>query len=114
MFTKEQIEQLRPFEEYFISATAANYVRSIPADRIMTITNIWNTASGEKEKGPTSCGVCQLNFIKKVGKHYFKDKEKYEREQSTNLEKQVEEILEFVENNIQKPKRSAKKKEKPE
>ncbi len=74
MFNKEQIKALQPYEEYFESATVANYVRNIPGDKITAIKTIWEEASGEKVKEKLTCGACLLNFIKRVGQNYYKDK----------------------------------------
>lgn len=74
MFTKEQIKELAPYEEYFESATIANYVRNIPNEKITKIKEIWETASGEKVREKLTCGACLLNFIKRVGDNYYKDK----------------------------------------
>lgn len=90
MFDKKQIEALAPYQSYFESATIANYVRNIPADKIAIIKDIWEKASGEKVKEKLTCGACLLNFMKRVGTHYYKDKK------------------------IINQKKNAKKKEKPE
>ena len=74
MFNKEQIKELAPYESYFESATIANYVRNIPGDKLATIKEIWEKASGEKVKEKLTCGVCLLNFIKRVGQNYYQDK----------------------------------------
>ena len=74
MFNKKQIETLAPFESYFESATIANYVRNIPGDKISIIKQTWEEASGEKVKDKISCGACLLNFMKRVGQNYYKDK----------------------------------------
>ena len=76
MFSKEQIEELSQFHSYFESAVVANYVRNIPSSSLAKIIDIWQKASGEVIREKMSCGVCQLNFFKKVGKHYFEDKKK--------------------------------------
>lgn len=74
MFNKKQIETLAPFESYFESATIANYVRNIPGDKISIIKQTWEEASGEKVKEKLTCGACMLNFMKRVGQNYYKDK----------------------------------------
>lgn len=74
MFNKEQIKALQPYEEYFESATIANYVRNIPSDKIQIIKDTWEKASGEKVKEKLTCGACLLNFMKRVGQNYYKDK----------------------------------------
>lgn len=90
MFDKKQIEVLAQFESYFESAVIANYVRNIPADKIQIVKEIWEKASGEKVKEKLTCGACLLNFMKRVGSNYYKDKK------------------------IINQKKNAKKKEKPE
>ena len=74
MFTKEQIKELAEYESYFESATVANYVRNIPGDKLSKLKEIWETASGEKVKEKLTCGVCLLNFMKRMGQNYYKDK----------------------------------------
>lgn len=74
MFTKEQIRELAEYESYFESATVANYVRNIPGDKLSKLKEIWETASGEKVKEKLTCGVCLLNFMKRMGQNYYKDK----------------------------------------
>ena len=113
MFTREQIEELKPYEEYFCTATVANYVRNIPGDRIEKIKQIWTAASGEIIRERMTCGVCQLNFLKKVGKQYYKDKEHYEREMRNELASQSESVDQALAKITEtKPKkRNAKKKE---
>lgn len=74
MFNKDQIKALQPYEEYFESATIANYVRNIPGDKIQIIKQTWEEASGEKVKEKLTCGACLLNFMKRVGQNYYKDK----------------------------------------
>ena len=81
MFTEEQIKELGQYETYFESAVIADYVRNIPSDKLAKILKIWEEASGEITKGKLTCGVCQLTFFKKVGKHYFKDKKYYASEE---------------------------------
>jgi hypothetical protein len=74
MFNKDQIKALQPYEEYLESATIANYVRNIPSDKIQIIKQTWEEASGEKVKERLTCGACLLNFMKRVGQNYYKDK----------------------------------------
>ena len=74
MFNKEQIKALEPYEEYFESATIANYVRNIPGEKITTIKEIWEKASGEQVREKLTCGACLLNFMKRVGQNYYNDK----------------------------------------
>ena len=74
MFTKEQIKELAEYESYFESATVANYVRNIPGDKLSKLKEIWETASGEKVKEKLTCDVCLLNFMKRMGQNYYKDK----------------------------------------
>lgn len=90
MFDKRQIKKLEEFEGYFESAINGNYVRNIPADKISIIKETWERASGEKEYARMTCGACQLNFIKKVGRHYFADKEKIKAKEEKKNDKEKE------------------------
>lgn len=74
MFNKKQIETLAPYEEYFETATVANYIRNIPGDKLAIIKSTWEEASGEVVRERLTCGVCLLNFMKRVGQNYYKDK----------------------------------------
>ena len=119
MLSREQIERLKPYEEYFTSAVVANYIRNVPADKLDVIRTIWEEAGGEKKNGKMTCGVCQLNFFRKVGKQYFQDKKAYVREDA-EIAAQIggqltsPAIDEALENKAKTPRRNAKKKEKPE
>ncbi len=74
MFNKKQIETLAPYEEYFETATVANYIRNIPGDKLAIIKSTWEEASGEVVRERLTCGACLLNFMKRVGQNYYKDK----------------------------------------
>lgn len=122
MLSREQIERLKPYEEYFTSAVVANYIRNIPADKLNDVRTIWEQAGGDKNVGKITCGVCQLNFFRKVGKQYFKDKkelEKNDQEIAVQIGGQltspaIDEALENLANKGKTIRRNAKKKEKPE
>jgi hypothetical protein len=94
MFDKKQIETLAPYESYFESATIANYVRNIPADKIATIKEIWEKASGEKVKEKLTCGACLLNFMKRVGQNYYKDKRLINQKKNAKKKKEPEQLNE--------------------
>jgi len=94
MFDKKQIETLAPYESYFESATIANYVRNIPADKIATIKEIWEKASGEKVKEKLTCGACLLNFMKRVGQNYYKDKRLINQKKNAKKKKEPEQFNE--------------------
>lgn len=94
MFDKKQIEALAPYESYFESATIANYVRNIPADKIAIIKDIWEKASGEKVKERLTCGACLLNFMKRVGQNYYKDKREINKKKNAKKKKEPEQFNE--------------------
>ena len=90
MFDKRQIKKLEPYENYFETAVNGNYVRSIPMNDITVIKETWEAASGEKENAKMTCGACQLNFVKKVGRFYFADKERIKAQEKKNGKKKTE------------------------
>ena len=115
---------------YFTSAVVANYIRNIPADKLNDVRTIWEQAGGDKNVGKMTCGVCQLNFFRKVGKQYFKDKKELEKkvqeepyEPDPEIAVQIggqltspaiDEALKDLANKGKTIMRNAKKKEKPE
>lgn len=119
MLSREQIDRLKPYEEYFTSAVVANYIRNIPADKLNAIRTIWEEAGGEKNVGKMTCGVCQLNFFRKVGKQYFQDRKAYNNEDAEIAAQiggqltspAIDEALENLANKAKTPRRNGKKKE---
>lgn len=73
-FTQEQMTTLSSFEKYFTTAIKSSWCSYPGHAAIITMKDIMTTI-GYKVPVRESCGRCLLDFIKDVGKIYFRDKE---------------------------------------
>lgn len=97
LFTKEELNELSKWETHFRTAVLSNYKRGTLRADDARIAEIYEAASGEKINKNFGCGLCNLNFYKKVGSKYFADKEKQEAiEYAEEAAKAATEIVEFV------------------
>lgn len=78
---KTDLEQLKKYESWFSSALYYDYIRALWKADMDVLIPIYERWTGKKSNINGSCGRCKLEFMKKFGKLYFKNKEEYEREQ---------------------------------
>lgn len=81
VFTKEQIERLSAYEQYFTTAIRSRYARYPGTPALMTIHKILTEATGRTSILHTSCSSCVFRLLVDCGTLYFKDKEELERSQ---------------------------------
>lgn len=89
-FTKDQIEILSKYEDYFHTATKANYTRNPGRTGLTEMHRIFKSATGSAISLNTGCGHCIYNLVKAVGVAYYKDKA--EMEALANKEVKTEDI----------------------
>ena len=112
LFTNEEIEELSKWEKHFRTAVLSNYKRGTLRTDDARIAEIYENATGEKINKNFGCGICSLNFYKKVGNKYFADKEKQQAiEDAEGVAKAATEIVEMIGEMIS-PKKNNKKKDK--
>lgn len=79
--TKEEFNVLSEFEDNFIKAVKAGYIRAVKTSDILKIEEI-----GQRNNigiiSNKSCGKCVLNYFKQIGKLYFDFKEAEEKKQA--------------------------------
>ena len=68
--------KLKKFESYLYTAKYANYVRSLSNVQVAELSDI--AAEIDIHYTNNHCGLCILNFVKKVAEKYFEQKEKNE------------------------------------
>lgn len=85
-FTEEEIKTLSKWEKHFRTAVFSNYKRATVRADDAKISEIYENATGEKTNKNFGCGICSLNFYKKVGNKYFEDKSFYEEEEKAGDE----------------------------
>ena len=78
-FTKEQIELLAPFEEYFSTAVKASWCRH-PGSALQTIHRILHDATGDNRRLDTNCQHCIVSLMRDAGRLYFADREQMRTE----------------------------------
>ena len=78
-YTKDQMEALSPYEEHFITAVRARWCRYPGQDALRRIHQIFTSATGDRRRLNSSCGVCILHLMRDAGTAYLKDKEELAR-----------------------------------
>ena len=78
-FTKEQLEFLSVYEDRFHTAIHLNYYRNVTNAALNKIANVYDEATGTKTNRNFGCSACIMNYLREVGKLYFKDKEEYNK-----------------------------------
>ena len=73
-FSKEEMEILSKYEQYFHTATKANYTRNPGRAGLTEMHRIFKSATGSAISLNTGCGHCIYNLVKAVGVAYYKDK----------------------------------------
>ena len=77
-FTKEEMEILSKYEQYFHTATKANYTRNPGRTALQEMHRIFKSATGSAIGLNTGCGHCIYNLVKAVAVAYYKDKAEME------------------------------------
>lgn len=106
-FIKEQIDKLKPLEKYLTSSYKYGYKRGTSTDENKLLIDVWYELTGETLKN-FSCGTCNLNNYKTVGKVYFDSIAKLEEEENnkvTNTDEQCQETQEATKGTCRKRKR---------
>lgn len=77
-FSKEEMEILSKYEQYFHTATKANYTRNPGRTALQEMHRIFKSATGSALGLNTGCGHCIYNLVKAVAVAYYKDKDELE------------------------------------
>lgn len=76
----KELELLKKYEEWFNTAINYDYISALWDGDFKILIPIYEKWIGKKEKINTKCGSCRLDFMKQLGKVYFKKLEEYEKE----------------------------------
>ena len=77
-FTKEEMEILSKYEQYFHTATKANYTRNPGRVALQEMHGIFKSATNSAIRLNTGCGHCIYSLVKAVAVAYYKDKAEME------------------------------------
>lgn len=80
------METLSAFEDRFRSSIYFDYYRNLSAGNLDKIASVYDEATGKRSNRNWSCGTCIMNYLREVGKIYFKDKEEYEKKAEQMVE----------------------------
>ena len=89
-FTKEEMEILSKYEQYFHTATKANYTRNPGRVALQEMHGIFKSATNSAIRLNTGCGHCIYSLVKAVAVAYYKDKAEYEE-----MEKKIVKALDL-------------------
>ena len=84
-FSKEEMEILSKYEQYFHTATKANYTRNPGRTALQEMHRIFKSATGSAIGLNTGCGHCIYNLVKAVAVAYYKDKEELAKAEEMQL-----------------------------
>lgn len=110
-YTREQIEKLNKYRNTFETALNSGFARNIGSIALREIESIYDAAYGSHYKYNAGCSVCVLNFLKRVGKEFFKDEEVYIKQAEELAMQQNNQSDLQTEEAPKKNKRTRKKKE---
>ena len=80
---EKDLEILEKYESWFRTAIKADYIRALWDSDIKILIPIYEKWTGKKIS-VNSCGKCKLDFMKKLGKLYFENKQKLEEDIKNN------------------------------
>lgn len=87
---EKDLEQLKKYESWLHSALYGDYIRALWKSDMEILVPIYEKWTGKKINMNSACGKCKLDFMKKLGKLYFNNKEKMELEDGKNTERRIE------------------------
>lgn len=79
---EKDLEQLSRYENWFYTSIKCDYIRALWKSDFDILIPIYEKWTNTKPRINTSCGKCVLDFIKRLGKLYYKNKEDYEVRQT--------------------------------
>ena len=86
-FSKEEMEILSKYEQYFHTATKANYTRNPGRTALQEMHSIFKSATNSAIRLNTGCGHCIYSLVKAVAVAYYKDKEELAKAEEMQLKK---------------------------
>ena len=88
---QKDLEILAKYEPWFHSAVYSDYMRALWKSDFDILIPIYEKWTGAKAKGNMTCPKCKLNFIRELGKLYYKNKEYEKQSKQTEGESHSEE-----------------------
>lgn len=105
-YTEEQIQRLEKYRKNFETAVKSGFARNVGSIALKEIEDIYDEAFGSHYSYNSGCGVCVLQFIKRVGEPFLKESEIYrkraekKKEEAEKTNWQVVEDVEVRDNSL--------------
>ena len=90
-YTKEQIEKLEKYRKTFETAVRSGFARNVGSIALKEIEEIYDEAYGSHYSYNNGCGVCVMQFLKRVGEPFLKEAEAYKKKEEREKAEQEEE-----------------------
>lgn len=87
MMTKEDYEVVSKYSNHIYTATKHNYTRNIPSSELDILLDIYKRTTNQNYRLCKHCSTSIMNFIKELGKVYYRAKETYEITEKENTKK---------------------------
>lgn len=72
---KNDLQILSKYENWFYSAVYCDYIRALWDSDMTILVPIYEKWTGQKTNMNNACAKCKLDFMKRFGKLYYKNKE---------------------------------------
>lgn len=96
-YTREQISRLEKYRKNFETAVNSGFARNIGSIALKEIEEIYDEALGSHYSYNNGCGVCVLQFIKRVGKPFLEESAIYAAQDRLEAEKNTMQVVEDME-----------------
>lgn len=89
-YTREEIQRLEKYRKTFETAIHSGFARNVGSIALKEIEEVYDEAYGSHYQYNSGCGVCVLQFLKRVGEPFLKESEIYRRKEEKNFPPDVE------------------------
>ena len=73
--TQEELDKLAPYEQNMRTAVRSKYLRNVGRSGLAVMIPIYERATGYRIHVNDTCGTCILDFLQRLGRIYFADKD---------------------------------------
>lgn len=108
--TQEELDKLAPYEQNMRTALHSKYLRNVGRTGLAVMIPIYERVTGYRIHVNDTCGACILDFLQRLGRIYFADKDEIN---ARNVDIEASQSTETPEaEQVPKSKRGRKKQDK--
>ena len=79
-YTREQVQRLEKYRKNFETAINSGFARNVGSIALKEIEEVYDEALKRHYEYNSSCSICVLSFLKRVGEPFLADAEAYKKE----------------------------------